>query len=65
MELCVNGVPCGPGLRMKVGEAGETFFVLPRQAEGEAEGAAEYLLTSPLMAPQTPVSIEVSVLELE
>ncbi len=53
--LCVNGVEMGEKLRMKVGEAGETFFVLPRAGEGVA---AEYL-TSPLISPQNPIPIEV------
>lgn len=55
VELCINGEPLGERLRMKVGEAGETFFVLPRQGDGVE---AEYL-TSPLVSAQTPVPIEV------
>jgi phosphatidate phosphatase LPIN len=59
VELCVNGEKMsGERLRMKVGEAGETFFVLPRHLSGEGGVGAEYL-TSPLISAQTPLSIEV------
>lgn len=57
VELCVNGQSLGERLRMKVGEAGETFFVLPRG--GDTQLPAEYL-TSPLQSAQTPHPIEVT-----
>ena len=60
VELKINGVPVGADLRMKVGEAGETFFVLSRDdlgMGGASDLPMEYL-TSPLVGPETPVPLE-------
>lgn len=59
VELRINGVEVGEELRMKVGEAGETFFVLPKEelGWGGSDLPMEYL-TSPLVGPETPVPIE-------
>lgn len=60
VELKINGVGVGEELRMKVGEAGETFFVLPKEELGWGGGSdlpLEYL-TSPLVGPETPAPIE-------
>ena len=59
VELRVNGVTVGEELRMKVGEAGETFFVLSRQELGmtSSDLPSKYL-TSPLIGPEMPVTVE-------
>lgn len=60
VELKINGVSVGEELRMKVGEAGETFFVLSREElgmGGASDLPSEYL-TSPLIGPETPVPME-------
>ena len=60
VELRINGIAVGEELRMKVGEAGETFFVLPKEELGWGGGSdlpLEYL-TSPLVGPETPAPIE-------
>jgi len=54
VDLVINGVPLGERLRMKVGEAGETFFVLPREG---GPLAAEYM-TSPLPRATLPVPLD-------
>lgn len=59
VELKINGVAAGEELRMKVGEAGETFFVLSREelGMGGSDLPLEYL-TSPLVGPETPAPLE-------
>lgn len=60
VELKINDIDIGEELRMKVGEAGETFFVLPKEELGWGGGSdlpMEYL-TSPLVGPETPGPIE-------
>lgn len=59
VELKINGVSVGEELRMKVGEAGETFFVLSREelGMGGSNLPSEYL-TSPLVGPETPALLE-------
>lgn len=59
VELKINGVSVGEELRMKVGEAGETFFVLSREelGMGGSDLPSEYL-TSPLIGPETPAPLE-------
>lgn len=56
VELKINGFALDEDLRMKVGEAGETFFVLP--LDEETDFPSEYL-TSPLMTAETPIPLEV------
>lgn len=61
VELKINGVAVGEELRMKVGEAGETFFVLSREELGMGGGATDLpleYLTSPLVGPETPAPLE-------
>lgn len=59
VELRINGQAVGEELRMKVGEAGETFFVLSREelGMGGSDLPSEYL-TSPLIGPETPTPLE-------